>query len=125
MKANMRDYVIDTLTKQLQGLSDEPEVAEVGTVIEVGDGIAKISGLRKCQSSEMLEFPSAGKGAATIGVALNLEEDAVGAIILGDYKHIKEGDTVKRTGRILSIPVGEGLIGRVVNAIGSAIDGKG
>lgn len=125
MKANMRDYVIDTLTKQLQGLSDEPEVAEVGTVIEVGDGIAKISGLRKCQSSEMLEFPGSSKGAATMGVALNLEEDAVGAIILGDYKHIKEGDTVKRTGRILSIPVGPQFVGRVVDPLGRALDGKG
>jgi F-type H+-transporting ATPase subunit alpha len=101
-------------------MSDEPEVSEVGTVIEVGDGIAKISGLRKCQSSEMLEFPG-----GTIGVALNLEEDTVGAIILGAYRHIKEGDTVKRTGKILSIPVGPGFIGRVIDPLGNPIDGKG
>jgi F-type H+-transporting ATPase subunit alpha len=120
MKANMRDYVIETITKQVQSMSDEPEVSEVGTVIEVGDGIAKISGLRKCQSSEMLEFPG-----GTIGVALNLEEDTVGAIILGAYRHIKEGDTVKRTGKILSIPVGPGFIGRVIDPLGNPIDGKG
>lgn len=120
MKANMRDYVIETITKQVQSMSDEPEVSEVGTVIEVGDGIAKISGLRKCQSSEMLEFPG-----GTIGVALNLEEDTVGAIILGSCRHIKEGDSVKRTGKILSIPVGPGFIGRVIDPLGNPIDGKG
>ncbi len=120
MKVNMRDYVIETLTKQVQSLTDEPEVAEVGTVIEVGDGIAKIAGLRLCQSSEMLEFSG-----GTIGVALNLEEDVVGAVILGDYKHIKEGDTVKRTKKILSIPVGPAFIGRVIDPLGNPIDGKG
>lgn len=120
MKTNMRDYVIETITKQVQSMSDEPEVAEIGNVIEVGDGIAKITGLRKCQSSEMLEFPG-----GTIGVALNLEEDVVGAVILGSYRHIKEGDTVKRTGKILSIPVGPGFIGRVIDPLGNPIDGKG
>ncbi|MCX6781077.1 MAG: F0F1 ATP synthase subunit alpha [Candidatus Magasanikbacteria bacterium] len=122
----MRDYVLENLTKQIQGLSDEPEVSEIGTVIEVGDGIAKISGLRKCQSSEMLAFPASEKGGEpTIGVALNLEEDVVGAVILGSYRHIKEGDTVKRTGKILSIPVGPGFIGRVVDPLGRPVDGKG
>ena len=120
MKANMRDYVIESLTQHVAALSDEPEVAEVGTVIEVGDGIAKIIGLRNCQSSEMLEFVG-----GTVGVALNLEEDLVGAVVLGDYRHIKEGDVVKRTGRILSIPVGEAFIGRVVDPLGKPIDGKG
>jgi F-type H+-transporting ATPase subunit alpha len=85
----------------------------------LGDGIARISGLTNCQASEMIEFPG-----NTFGVALNLEEGTVGAIILGDYLHLKEGDTVKRTGRILSIPVGDELIGRVVNPLGQAVDGK-
>jgi F-type H+/Na+-transporting ATPase subunit alpha len=120
MKANMRDYVIESITKQVHDLSNEPEVSEIGLVLEVGDGIAKISGLRNCQSSEMLEFPG-----GTIAVALNLEEDVVGAVILGSYRHIKEGDTVKRTGKILSIPVGPGFVGRVVDPLGNPIDGKG
>lgn len=120
MKTNMRDFVIESLTKQVKDLSDEPTVSEVGTVLEVGDGIAKVAGLRKCQSSEMLEFPG-----GTMGVALNLEEDVVGVIILGSYRHIKEGDTVKRTGKILSIPVGPGFIGRVIDPLGNPIDGKG
>ncbi|HYE59722.1 MAG TPA: F0F1 ATP synthase subunit alpha, partial [Candidatus Kapabacteria bacterium] len=97
-----------------------PEVTEVGTVIEIGDGIARMSGLSHCQAQEMLEFPG-----GVYGIALNLEEETVGAIILGDYKHIKEGDAVKRTNRIMSIPVSDALVGRVVNAIGAPIDGKG
>ncbi|MBU1613417.1 F0F1 ATP synthase subunit alpha [Patescibacteria group bacterium] len=94
------------------------QTEEIGSVIEVGDGIARISGLTKCQASEMLEFPN-----GTFGVALNLEEETIGAVLLGEFKHIKEGDTVKRTGRILSVPVGEELIGRVVNPLGQPIDG--
>ncbi len=122
----MKDFVVDTLVNQIRGLSDDPEVAEVGTVLEVGDGIAKVSGLTKAQSSEMLEFPSSAKGGEpTLGVILNLEEDMVGVIILGDYRHLKEGDTVKRTGRILSIPVGEHFIGRVIDPLGRPLDGKG
>ncbi|PIR77448.1 MAG: F0F1 ATP synthase subunit alpha, partial [Candidatus Magasanikbacteria bacterium CG10_big_fil_rev_8_21_14_0_10_38_6] len=93
---------------------------EIGKVIEVGDGIARMSGLENCQSQEMLEFEG-----GTMGVALNLETETVGAVILGDYTTIKEGDTVKRTGKILSVPVGENMIGRVVDALGNAIDGKG
>lgn len=95
-------------------------VEEVGTVIEVRDGIVRMTGLDHCQSQEMLEFPN-----QTFGVALNLEEETVGAVVLGLFQHIKEGDTVKRTGRIMSVPVGDAMIGRVVNATGVPIDGKG
>jgi F-type H+-transporting ATPase subunit alpha len=92
----------------------------VGTVIEVGDGIARIYGLSGVMASELLEFPG-----GTMGMALNLEEDSVGAVILGPFEHIKEGDEVRSTGRIVQVPVGEALLGRVVNALGQPIDGKG
>ena len=114
------DQVIASLEKNINNFKKEVEVEEVGTVIEIGDGIAKLSGLEKCQSQEMLEFPN-----KTFGVALNLEEETVGAIILGEYTHIKEGDTVKRTGKILSVPVSDQIIGRVVNILGEPVDGKG
>ncbi|MDD2655986.1 MAG: F0F1 ATP synthase subunit alpha [Patescibacteria group bacterium] len=114
------NQVIEELKKHISAFQKTVEVEEVGTVIEVGDGIARMSGLTSCQSQEMLEFPG-----GIMGVALNLEEETVGAMILGEYEKIKEGDTVKRTGRILSVPVGEKVIGRVVNALGQAIDGKG
>lgn len=114
------DSVIQSLRKQISDFKIEIDVKEVGTVVEVGDGIASISGLTSCQASEMLEFPN-----NTIGVALNLGEEAVGAIILGDYEHIKEGDIVKRTGKLLSVPVGEKMIGRVINPLGQPIDGEG
>ncbi len=112
--------IVEHLEKQLAAFKKEVVVAEIGTVREVGDGIARMSGLARCQASEMLEFPG-----GIMGVALNLEEETVGAMILGDYSGIKEGDTVKRTGRILSVPVGDELVGRVVNPLGEAIDGKG
>lgn len=112
--------IVEQLKKQIAAFEKTIVVEEVGTVIEVGDGIARMSGLDKCQAQEMLEFPG-----GTFGVALNLEEGTVGAIILGEYKHLKEGDTVKRTGKILSVPVGEELIGRVVDPLGEPIDGKG
>ena len=120
--------IVEELRKNIASFQKEVEVEEVGTVIEVGDGIARLSGLSKCQASEMLEFPASpatasAKAGPTFGVALNLEEETVGAVILGDFKHIKQGDTVKRTGRILSVPVGEELIGRVVNPLGEPIDG--
>ncbi|MBP7992775.1 MAG: F0F1 ATP synthase subunit alpha [Candidatus Magasanikbacteria bacterium] len=111
------DTVLASLKKNLDQFAPTASVEEIGTVIEVGDGIARMTGLSKCQAQEMLDFNG------TLGVALNLEEETVGAIILGDYKHIKEGDTVKRTGRIMSVPVSDGLIGRVVNALGEPIDG--
>ncbi len=110
--------IVEELKKNIAEFEKHVEVEEVGTVLEVGDGIAKMSGLVHCQASEMLEFPG-----GTYGVALNLEEETVGAIILGEYRHLKEGDVVKRTGRILSIPVGDDVIGRVVNPLGQPVDG--
>ena len=96
------------------------DVAEVGTVISVGDGIARIHGVERAMAGEMLEFPH-----GLFGIALNLEEESVGAVLLGHSTDIKEGDTVKRTGRIISVPVGDEIVGRVVNALGQPIDGKG
>jgi F-type H+-transporting ATPase subunit alpha len=90
-------------------------------VLSVGDGIARVYGLDKVQAGEMVEFP----GAASSGMALNLETDNVGVVIFGDDREIKEGDTVKRTGAIVDVPVGKGLLGRVVDALGNPIDGKG
>ncbi|OGH64603.1 MAG: F0F1 ATP synthase subunit alpha [Candidatus Magasanikbacteria bacterium RIFCSPHIGHO2_02_FULL_47_14] len=114
------DQVIQSLKKHIESFEKTVTVEEVGTVIEVGDGIARMTGLEKCQAQEMLEFED-----GTYGLALNLEEETVGAIILGEFRNIREGMTVKRTGRIMSVPVGDVLIGRVVNAIGKPIDGKG
>ncbi len=108
------------IKKQIESFGREVEVSETGTIISVGDGIARIHGLDKAMAGELLEFPG-----NTMGMVLNLEEDNVGAAILGDSEHIKEGDTVKRTERIVQVPVGEALIGRVVNGIGLPIDGQG
>jgi len=108
------------IKKQIQDFGREVEVSETGTIISVGDGIARIHGLDKAMSGELLEFPG-----GTMGMVLNLEADNVGAAILGDSEHIKEGDSVKRTEQIVRVPVGEALIGRVVNGIGIAIDGQG
>jgi F-type H+/Na+-transporting ATPase subunit alpha len=114
------EEISEIIKKQIKGYGKEVEVAETGTIISIGDGIARIYGLDKAMAGELLEFP----GGVT-GMVMNLEEDNVGAAILGDFEDIKEGDTVKRTGRITEVPVGEALIGRVVNAIGEPIDGKG
>ena len=108
------------LKKQIADFGSEAEVAEVGQVLSVGDGIARIHGLDKVQAGEMVEFPGGIKG-----MALNLETDNVGVVIFGDDRNIREGDTVKRTGAIVDVPVGKGLLGRVVDALGSPIDGKG
>ncbi len=108
------------IRKQIADFEKRVEVSEVGTVTKVGDGIAKIYGLDKVMASELLEFPN-----GVFGMALNLEEDSVGAVLFGEDTLIKEGDVVKRTGRIMEVPVGKALIGRVVNAIGQPIDGKG
>jgi F-type H+-transporting ATPase subunit alpha len=108
------------LREQLAGIKTEAELEEVGTVLQVGDGIARIYGLSSVQAGELIEFESGLKG-----MVLNLEEDNVGAVLLGSSTKIKEGDTVKRTGKISSIQVGEGLLGRVVNTLGEPIDGKG
>src|SRR6187455_343746 len=105
---------------QIGSYAVDVDVAEVGTIVSIGDGIARVHGVEKTMAGEMLEFPH-----GVFGIALNLEEESVGAVLLGDYKEIKEGDTVKRTGRIISVPVGPELVGRVVNALGQPIDGKG
>ncbi|MFS8627810.1 MAG: F0F1 ATP synthase subunit alpha [Limnochordales bacterium] len=108
------------LKQQIERFETDVRVEDVGTVIMVGDGIAHVWGLEKCMAGELLEFPG-----GTYGMALNLEEDNIGAVLLGPYSHIKEGDTVKRTGRIVEVPVGEALIGRIVNPLGQPLDGKG
>ncbi|MBT3792365.1 MAG: F0F1 ATP synthase subunit alpha [Rhodospirillales bacterium] len=108
------------LKEQISNFGTEAEVAEVGQVLSVGDGIARVHGLDKVQAGEMVEFPGGIKG-----MALNLEADNVGIVIFGDDRTIKEGDTVKRTGDIVDVPVGKGLLGRVVDALGNPIDGKG
>ncbi len=108
------------LKEQIKGFGTEAEVSEIGQVLSVGDGIARVHGLDNVQAGEMVEFPGAVKG-----MALNLEADNVGIVIFGDDRHIKEGDTVKRTGAIVDVPVGKGLLGRVVDALGEPIDGKG
>jgi F-type H+-transporting ATPase subunit alpha len=114
------DEISAIIKEKIQGFDKHVDVKETGSVIQVGDGIAKVYGLDGAMAGEMLEFPG-----GLYGIALNLEEDNVGAVLMGDSVGIKEGDPVKRTGRIAEIPVGEALIGRVVNAIGQPIDGKG
>ena len=119
--ANIKAYEISKiLREQIENYQQTMAVEEVGTVISVGDGIARIHGLDKCMAGEMIAFPH-----DVLGIALNLEEDQVGAVLLGDYAEIKEGDTVKRTNKIMSVPVCDGMIGRVVDALGNPIDGKG
>ncbi len=118
------DYLVKNLQKQLEGFESKEKEESIGEIIEIGDGIARVSGLSDIMASEMLEFESKD-GEKIYGVALNLEESLVGAIILGEYNKLREGDIVKRTKRILEVPVGEPVIGRVVNALGEAIDGKG
>lgn len=118
---NLRPEEISSIIKeQIKRYEKRIDVEDVGTVIEVGDGIARVHGLENCMSGELLEFPG-----EVYGMALNLEEDNVGCVLLGDDTNIKEGNTVKRTKRIVEVPVGDQMIGRVVNALGQAIDGKG
>ncbi|HZA34530.1 MAG TPA: F0F1 ATP synthase subunit alpha [Vicinamibacterales bacterium] len=108
------------IREQIGTFAVDVDVAEVGTVVSLGDGIARVEGVDRVMYGEMLEFPH-----DVFGIALNLEEDGIGAVLLGNFKLVKEGDTVKRTGRIISVPVGDELLGRVVNALGQPIDGKG
>ncbi|MCP1728238.1 F-type H+-transporting ATPase subunit alpha [Natronospira proteinivora] len=112
--------ISDLIKKRIKNFDADAEVRNVGTVVKVTDGIVTIHGLGDAQYGEMLEFPN-----ETFGMALNLERDSVGAVVLGEYKHISEGDTVKCTGRILEVPVGEAMLGRVVDSLGRPIDGKG
>jgi F-type H+-transporting ATPase subunit alpha len=119
--ANIKaDEITKILREQIENYQQTVAVEEVGSVISVGDGIARVHGLDRCMSGEMLEFPQ-----GVFGIALNLEEDQVGTVLLGDYTLIREGDTVKRTNQIMSVPVGEGMIGRVVDPLGQPLDGKG
>lgn len=118
---NIRPEEISSILKnQIENYDKNIEASDIGTVIEVGDGIARVYGLKDAMVNELLEFPG-----GVLGMAQNLEEDNIGCVILGPYKHIKEGDPVKRTGRIVEVPVGEALLGRVVDATGKPIDGKG
>src|SRR5829696_483930 len=114
------DEISKIIREQIGSFGVAVDVAEVGTVISLGDGIARVHGVENTMAGEMLEFPK-----AIFGIALNLEEDSVGSVLLGDFTAIKEGDPVKRTGRIISVPVGDEMLGRVVNALGQPIDGKG
>src|SRR2546422_7008238 len=108
------------IREQIGSYAVDVDVAEVGSIISIGDGIARVHGVDNAMAGEMLEFPH-----GVFGIALNLEEESVGAVLLGEFKEIKEGDLVKRTGRIISVPVGDEMLGRVVNALGQPIDGKG
>ena len=114
------DEIARVLRSEIENYEKAVNVSETGSVISVGDGIARIYGLERVMAGELIEFPH-----NVAGIALNLEEDQVGAVLLGEYQEIKEGDEVRRTGRIMSVPVGQGMVGRVVNALGAPIDGKG
>src|SRR5215210_863885 len=115
------DEITSILKSRIEGLEDEgADLSEVGTVLSIGDGIVRIHGLDNCMSLEMLELPH-----DVTGLSLNLEADNVGAVLFGDWEKIEEGDTVKRTGHLLDIPVGEGLLGRIVDPLGNPLDGKG
>ena len=118
---NLRPEEISSVIKDMiKQYDNKLDTVDVGTVIEVGDGIARIHGLDNCMAGELLEFP-----AGLYGMVLNLEEDNVGCVLLGSDRTLKEGDTAKRTGRIVEVPVGEAMIGRVVNSLGQPLDGKG
>lgn len=112
--------ISELIRAKIQNLPSSTEVRTTGTVVSVTDGIVRVHGLADVMQGEMLEFPG-----NTFGLAMNLERDSVGAVVLGEYEHISEGDEVKTTGRILEVPVGRELVGRVVNALGQPIDGKG
>ena len=114
------DEITSIIRSEIKGFDEGADVSGVGTIVEVGDGIAQIYGLSGALAQELLEFPN-----GIMGIAFNLEEETVGALILGDYTSLAEGDQVKTTGRIVEVPVGEALIGRVVNPLGEPLDGKG
>jgi len=119
--ANIKaDEITKILREQIENYQQTVAVEEVGSVISVGDAIARVHGLDRCMAGEMLTFPH-----DVFGIALNLEEDQVGTVLFGDYTEIEEGDTVKRTNTIMSVPVGEALIGRVVDPLGNPLDRKG
>src|SRR5262245_30664283 len=115
------DEIVSVISREIQGAKAGIDARETGTVLEVADGIARIYGLSTVMAGEMIDFPAAG----VKGVAFNLEENSVGVIILGDYKSIEEGSEARTTGALLSVPVGEAMIGRVVDPLGNPRDGKG
>src|SRR5512135_1699061 len=114
------DEITKLIREQIENYESRIAVDEVGTVMSLGDGIARVHGLDKVMAGELLQFPH-----GVAGIAMNLEEDQVGVVLLGEYFEIKEGDEVKRTGRIMSVPVGDALVGRVVNSLGQPVDDKG
>src|SRR5215218_6287584 len=116
--------ISELIKSRIEGLAVSADIRNQGTVVSVTDGICRVHGLSEAMQGEMLEFPPTPDGSPTFGLALNLERDSVGAVILGEYEHISEGDTVKCTGRILEVPIGPELKGRVVNALGGPIDAK-
>src|SRR5262245_57247428 len=118
--ATTSSEITDIIRAQIQKFEGRAEAVDVGTVVEVGDGIARIQGLAGCMASELVDF-----GHGVFGLAFNLEEDTVSAIVLGDYEEIKEGAEVRTTGRIIETPVGDELVGRVVDPLGRPLDGKG
>ena len=117
--------ISELIKSRIEGLGVSADIRNQGTVVSVADGICRVHGLSDAMAGEMLEFPPTASGQQTFGLTLNLERDSVGAVILGEYEHVSEGDIVKCTGRILEVPVGPELLGRVVNALGAPIDGKG
>ena len=119
MKINT-DQITELLKEKIKSFDESIDVLEVGEVIQVGDGVARVSGLENVMSSELIEMPN-----NVFGMALNLEEDNVGLVLFGETSLVKEGDIVKRTGKVVEVPVGEGMLGRVVNPLGQPIDGKG
>ena len=121
--SNTKDFIIEELKKQIAGFTADVKEETVGAVIQIGDGIARISGLSDVMMSEMIEFKT--EHGSAFGVALNLEEDSVGAIILGEFAEIKEGTEARATRKILEVPVGMNVVGRVVNPLGIPLDGKG
>src|SRR5438105_14454196 len=114
------DEITKLIRHQIENYETKIAVDEVGTIISLGDGIARVHGLEKVMAGELLSFPH-----NVAGLAMNLEEDQVGVVLLGEYTELKEGDEVRRTGRIMSVPVGDAMVGRVVNALGQAIDDRG
>src|ERR1700753_3988600 len=114
------DEITQLLRQQIDNYQSKIAVDEVGTVMSIGDGIARVYGLEKVMAGELLSFPH-----NVVGLAMNLEEDQVGVVLMGEYTEVEEGDEVKRPGRIMSVPVGDALVGRVVNSLGQPIDEKG
>ena len=114
------EEISQIIRREIEGFDQKVSVTETGTVLEAGDGIARVYGLEKAMAGELLDF-----GKDVVGLVLNLEEDNVGVALLGNFEAVREGDVVKRTGRIAEVPVGDALVGRVVNALGQPVDGKG